>query len=65
MTLTERRAARLNSSVGTEELRQTKRAQTLTPRLGYAEQDPEQWWSATVLAVCQAQLVVTMFVETF
>jgi xylulokinase len=26
----------------------------LTPRLGYAEQDPEQWWRATVTAVREA-----------
>jgi xylulokinase len=26
----------------------------LTPRLGYAEQDPEQWWRATIFAVRQA-----------
>jgi xylulokinase len=26
----------------------------LTPRLGYAEQDPEQWWRATVKAVREA-----------
>jgi xylulokinase len=26
----------------------------LTPRLEYAEQDPEQWWSATVMAVREA-----------
>ena len=26
----------------------------LTPRLGWAEQDPEQWWRATVDAVRQA-----------
>jgi xylulokinase len=26
----------------------------LTPRVGYAEQDPEQWWRATVSAVRDA-----------
>ena len=26
----------------------------LTPRLGYAEQDPEQWWRATIIAVREA-----------
>src|SRR5271165_11573 len=26
----------------------------LTPRVGYAEQDPEQWWRATVNAVRKA-----------
>jgi xylulokinase len=26
----------------------------LTPRLGYAEQDPEQWWRATAIAVREA-----------
>jgi xylulokinase len=26
----------------------------LTPRIGYAEQDPEQWWRATIAAVRQA-----------
>jgi sugar (pentulose or hexulose) kinase len=26
----------------------------LTPRLGYAEQDPEHWWRATVAAVREA-----------
>ena len=26
----------------------------LTPRVGYAEQDPEQWWRATVNAVREA-----------
>jgi xylulokinase len=26
----------------------------LTPRIGYAEQDPEQWWRATITAVRQA-----------
>src|ERR1700704_5677324 len=26
----------------------------LTPRLGHAEQDPEQWWRATVTAVREA-----------
>ena len=26
----------------------------LTPRIGYAEQDPEQWWRATVNAVREA-----------
>jgi xylulokinase len=26
----------------------------LTPRLGYAEQDPEQWWRATIIAIREA-----------
>jgi len=26
----------------------------LTPRLGYAEQDPEEWWRATIIAVRKA-----------
>jgi len=26
----------------------------LTPRVGYAEQDPEQWWRATAIAVREA-----------
>ena len=26
----------------------------LTPRLGYAEQDPEKWWRATIIAVREA-----------
>jgi sugar (pentulose or hexulose) kinase len=26
----------------------------LTPRLGYAEQDPEEWWRATKIAVRKA-----------
>src|ERR1700680_5110135 len=26
----------------------------LTPSLGYAEQDPEQWWRATAIAVREA-----------